>query len=261
MTPEEADSPTWTPDEDQYPGELTATYEILECVYALAETQTLRALNRKTQERVVVKCYRRGTAAFDQSEPPGTRELPAPLPRFVAEYRNVGMYCVIREYIPGYTLAEIARTHRYTKGDVLRIGILICEQLELLHEMHPPIIHCDIKPQNVVVRPDRTVVLIDFGVAQAFTGTAETAAAYGTIGFAPPEQYGFSAPDARSDIYSLGILMRWLLTGKVGPLTEPKTDLEGIIARCTALDPARRWQNAQELFRVLNTTLDNSIQK
>ena len=115
----------------------------------------------------------------------------------------------------------------------------LCEQLCALHEMTPPVIHRDIKPQNVVIRPDGRAVLIDFGIARVRTEGERDTVAFGTQGFAPPEQYGFSQTDARSDIFSLGILLYWLLHRETKVPREAHTELEKVIARCAFFDPGQ----------------------
>ena len=240
--------PQCCPDEEDYPSALTAQYEILECFSVLPDMQTLLALDRQSGDRCVVKCYHRDYPLFDRTEPEALRNLNAPpLPRFVGEYKNCKMRCVLREYIPGYTLAAVARLRRFDREEIIRIAFGLCEQLELLHGNLPPIIHRDIKPQNVVLRPDGVAVLIDFGISQVYTGQMREPVAYGTEGFAPPEQYGFAVPDARSDIYSLGILLHWLQTGTVEALKQAESDLDRIIVRCCAFDPEQRYADVRQL--------------
>ena len=200
------------PDEAEYPRELTQRYELLECFSEKENGRTLLASNRDSGELCVVKCYLRESPLYDRSEPEALRLIDAaPMPRFLAEYRNEQMRCVLREYVPGETLSQLAKDQAFTEEEVIRIGLQLCDQLHALHGMTPPVIHRDIKPQNVVLRPDGTAVLIDFGIARVRTENGTDTVAFGTQGFAPPEQYGFAQTDARSDIYSLGILLYWLL--------------------------------------------------
>ena len=200
------------PDETEYPSELTQRCELLECFSEKENVRTLLASNRESGELCVVKCYLRESPLFDRGEPEALRTIDAaPMPRFLAEYRNEQMRCVLREYVPGETLSQLAKEKVFTEEEVIGIGAQLCGQLEVLHGMTPPVIHRDIKPQNVVIRPDGTAVLIDFGIARVRTEKETDTVAFGTQGFAPPEQYGFSQTDARSDIYSLGILLYWLL--------------------------------------------------
>ena len=268
------------PDESEYPRELTAKYELMECLADKAETRTLLAVDREDGSKCAVKCYLRGSALFDRSEPEELRKVrwkpeEGPSPRFVAEYRNGEMRCVLREYVPGDTLSELAERRSFTEKEVLEIGLQLCDQLDVLHSMDPPVIHRDIKPQNVVIRPDGKAVLIDYGIARVRSDNETDTVAFGTQGFAPPEQYGYSQTDARSDIYSLGILLNWLLyrdtkvagrgasasgkgSARGGP-TEPDkgaerggpSALDKVIARCAAFDPQKRYGDVRQVKRAL----------
>ena len=240
------------PDEAEYPSELTQGYELLECFSEKENIRTLLAANRESGELCVVKCYLRESPLYERSEPEALREINAPpMPRFLAEYRNEQMRCVLRDYVPGETLSQLAKDQVFTEEDVIRIGVQLCDQLSALHGMTPPVIHRDIKPQNVVIRPDGTAVLIDFGIASVRTEKEADTVAFGTQGFAPPEQYGFSQTDARSDVYSLGILLYWLLHHETKVPRSSHGELEKVIARCTFFDPANRFRDARQVKRAL----------
>lgn len=158
------------PDEGEYPPELRNGFELLECFSDREDMSTFLARNRDTGKLCVVKCYLKENALYGHSEPEPLRRLDAaPLPRFLAEYRNDRMRCVLREYIPGESLAALAEKKRFSEEEVLKIGVQLCRQLNVLHGMDPPVIHRDIKPQNVVLREDGTAVLIDFGIARVHT--------------------------------------------------------------------------------------------
>ena len=268
------------PDESEYPRELTAKYELMECLADKAETRTLLAVDREDGSKCAVKCYLRGSALFDRSEPEELRKVlwkpeEGPSPRFIAEYRNGEMRCVLREYVPGDTLSELAERRSFTEKEVLEIGLQLCDQLDVLHSMDPPVIHRDIKPQNVVIRPDGKAVLIDYGIARVRSDNETDTVAFGTQGFAPPEQYGYSQTDARSDIYSLGILLNWLLyrdtkiagrgasasgkgSARSGVSAPEKgaerggpSALDKVIARCAAFDPQKRYGDVRQVKRAL----------
>lgn len=240
------------PDEAEYPSELTQGYELLECFSEKENIRTLLASNRESGDLCVVKCYLKEGPLYERSEPKALREISAaPMPRFLAEYRNEQMRCVLREYVPGETLSQLAKDQVFTEEDVIRIGVQLCDQLSALHGMTPPVIHRDIKPQNVVIRPDGTAVLIDFGIARVHTEKETDTVAFGTQGFAPPEQYGFSQTDERSDIYSLGILLYWLLHHETKLSQDNHSALEKVIARCSFFDPANRFHDVEQVKRAL----------
>ena len=232
------------PDEREYPEALRARFELLECFSAKADTQTLLARDRTTGTLCVVKCCLKGGLLYDHAEPDALKALDAPpLPRFVAEYTGEDMRCVLREYVPGQSLAEAAARRRFSEDEIIAIGGQLCDQLASLHGLDPPVIHRDIKPQNVVLRPDGTAVLIDFGISRVVTSDKGDTLVCGTQGFAPPEQYGFAPTDCRSDVFGLGMLLEWLRTGETRPPHNAGTPLEKVIARCTAFDPRRRFSD------------------
>ncbi len=131
-----------------------------------------------------------------------------------------GNQYLVMDYIEGEDLAQIvARTGPLPEAQALSYINQVCDALEYLHSLQPPIIHRDIKPQNIKVTPAGQVVLVDFGIAKVGGTSGQTlAGAVGvTKGFSPPEQHAMSGTDVRSDIYSLGATLYALVTGQVPP--------------------------------------------
>ena len=155
-----------------------------------------------------------------------------------------GKTYVIEEFISGETLAaELEQGKKFTAEQVRNIALQICEALIVLHCQG--ILHRDIKPGNIIVQGS-SVWLIDFGAAKAEGSTKEhDTVILGTPGFAPPEQYGFTTTDARSDIYALGKTME-ILCG-----SSHNAKLCKIIAGCIAFDPQKRIASAAELKKLL----------
>jgi serine/threonine protein kinase len=136
----------------------------------------------------------------------------------------------------------------------------LCDVLDYLHQQSPPIIFRDLKPGNVMITPADRVKLIDFGIARFFVpGKRKDTMAYGTHGYSAPEQYGDGQTDARSDIYSLGVMLHELLTGH-NPTTTPfqlpparrfgSRLPEGVvrmIEKATQTNPTMRYQSAVAL--------------
>lgn len=240
------------PDEGDYPSPLTEKYELIECFSADADNETLLARGRADGGLYVAKCYRAAHPLYAHDEPEALKTLCAPpMPRFVAEYKTPVMRCVLREYVTGETLAARAERLPFTQEEIIAVGMQLCDQLTALHTAEPHIIHRDIKPQNVILRPDGAAVLIDFGISRVSSLNDTDTFVFGTQGFAPPEQYGYAQTDARSDIFSLGVLLHWLLKGKAAPLLEAATPLEQVIKRCTAFDPKRRYASAARVKAAL----------
>ena len=145
------------------------------------------------------------------------------IPRIVDIVDEAGTLYVIMDYVEGRTLEDIiAASGPRPEDDVVDWALQLCDALSYLHSRKPPVIYRDMKPSNVMLKPNGLVELIDFGIAREMheDGSDVTAARgdtvqLGTRGFAPPEQYGGSGQtDARSDVYALGATMYNLLTAK-----------------------------------------------
>lgn len=149
---------------------------------------------------------------------------------------------------------------------VIKIGRQLCEVLQYLHQMSPPIIYRDMKPANVMVRSNGDVMLIDFGTARYFKeGKLADTISLGTLGYAAPEQFGgMSQTDARTDIYGLGVTLYRLITDmnpseppyEIKPIREINPALskalEYIIVKATQRDPNERYQSVGEMLYDLN---------
>ena len=139
------------------------------------------------------------------------------LPRVTDHFviKGQGQYLVM-DFIEGEDLKErLDRQGVMHQNEVTLMGMAICDALKYLHTHEPPILHRDIKPGNIKITPTGQVYLVDFGLAKIVQGTGKTTiGAQGlTPGFSPPEQYGSTSTDGRSDIYSLGATMYVALTG------------------------------------------------
>lgn len=137
------------------------------------------------------------------------------LPRVTDHFTQDGKNYLVMEFVPGETvLAYVQRLGAPRPLDeVLEWAHQLCDVLNYLHAQQPPVIFRDLKPANVMLTPERTLKLIDFGIARLFKpGQSKDTQAYGTMGYSAPEQYGRGQTDARSDVYSLGVLIHQLLT-------------------------------------------------
>ncbi len=162
---------------------------------------------------------------------------------------------LVREYVGGSSLAElVADQGALSPGRARAAMVSLCRVLEYLHSQEPPVICRDIKPQNVVMDKEGRCHLIDLGAARRYhPEQAEDTVFLGTRATAPPEQFGYQQTDQRSDIYSLGMLMRFLLSGKLEPLPQRAVPgrLARIIRRCTAFDPQARYPSVHTVRRAL----------
>ncbi|WP_069806075.1 serine/threonine-protein kinase [Thermogemmatispora onikobensis] len=175
---------------------------------------------------------------------------------------------LVMDYIEGETLEVIqqrAGQRPLPLVQVLGWGQQLCEVLAYLHEQQPPIIFRDLKPANVMLRrSDGRLLLIDFGIARHFKpGQAHDTVAFGSPGFAAPEQYGKEQTTPRSDLYSLGAVLHYLLSGRdpseqpfrFAPLRQLNPEVpEGLarlIAELVALEPKHRPSSAREVLEQL----------
>ena len=165
---------------------------------------------------------------------------------------------VIEEYINGSTLSEYENEHGvFSPISALNIAMQLCDILQRLHSMSPPVIHRDIKPSNIMISQDLKITLIDFNASKTYDAakTRDTIL-MGTADYAAPEQFGFSQSDARTDIYAVGVIINVLLTGKL-----PKEDLcskpiSKIVSKCTNIDPDKRYPSVRHLSGALKKCAD-----
>ncbi len=164
---------------------------------------------------------------------------------------------VIEEFINGKTLQRILDDNGPLDEDIA-IGYIInlCSILDILHNQTPPVIHRDIKPSNIIIDNSGVLKLIDFDVSRVYKEESNMDThILGTKGYASPEQFGFEQTDCRSDIYSVGVLINVLTTGKhiKEKLNEGK--LKDIIEKCTSLSPGSRYSSVKELQMDLSKIL------
>lgn len=161
------------------------------------------------------------------------------LPRMYDVSMDDDATMIIEEYIEGQALGSVKLSGKQFLGVVRDL----CSVLEMLHGMG--IIHRDIKPSNIVYREDGHICLVDFDTARVQREEREQdTRLLGTRGYAPPEQYGFSQTDVRTDIYSLGVTLEQIVQNKFQKLRYRR-----IIRKCKALDPDKRYQSIQQVRR------------
>lgn len=188
------------------------------------------------------------------------------LPSIVDIIETDGSFIIVMDYIEGRSLQDALKHYgAQQEEDVIEWAKQLCDVLGYLHNSNPPIIYRDMKPSNVMLKPDGNVTLIDFGTAREFksTSVADTTC-LGTQGYAAPEQFGGQGQtDGRTDIYCLGATMYHLVTGH-NPAEPPyemypirqwnpalSSGLEEIILKCTQRNPDDRYQNCNELMYAL----------
>jgi tRNA A-37 threonylcarbamoyl transferase component Bud32 len=243
-------------DENGFPPDFLDDYELLECLSHNEINETFLIKSRTDGAKRIVKCYRKDSYVAEDTESDILSQLHHEgLPQYVSSYENDDAVFVIREFVTGVSLDEYMDGRVLSLNEVLSISKQLCDILAYLHGQKPPIIHRDIKPGNIIINNGK-ITLIDFSISRKYSNEATADTIYiGTKEFSPPEQFGFSQTDNRSDIYAFGVLLCYLLTGgtdlkRIGQTVENKR-LRRIIMKCTAFSPDRRYKDIGALKRAL----------
>ncbi len=196
-----------------------------------------------------------------------------------------GDYYIVMEYIEGKHLKDLIKKRgKLTTSEVIDIMMQITDGMSVAHDSY--IIHRDIKPQNVMILENGLVKITDFGIAMAMNATqlTQTNSVMGSVHYLPPEQANGKGSSLQSDIYSMGIVMYELLTGKLPfrgdnaveialkHLREPMPDIKeelpslpnsiaNIILKATAKNPKNRYADAREMYEDLKTCMNDERAK
>lgn len=249
-------------------------YKILSKVGQGGMSVVYLAINEKANAQWAVKEVRKdGIKDFEVvkqglvAETDILKKLSHPsLPRIIDVIDSDDSFIIIMDYIQGNSLNKaLEEFGAQPQENVIEWAKQLTDVLGYLHSRTPPIIYRDMKPANVMLKPDGNVTLIDFGTAREFKekNLADTTC-LGTVGYAAPEQFGgMGQTDARTDIYCLGATLYHLVTGmnpceppyEIRPIREINpalsSGLEKIILKCTQRNPNDRYQSAAELMYAL----------
>lgn len=249
---------------------IDGKYKVLNIIGQGGMSVVYLAMNERANKQWAIKEVRKdGVKDFDVVkqglivEIEMLKKLKHPnLPSIVDVIENEDKFLIVMDYIQGNPLSKVLEEYgAQPQAYVIDWAVQLCDVLQYLHTRTPAIIYRDMKPANVMLKPDGNVTLIDFGTAREYKekNIADTTC-LGTLGYAAPEQFGGQGQtDARTDIYCLGTTMYHLLTGN-NPCEPPyeilpirqvnpglSTGLEKIIQRCTQRNPEDRYQSCEEL--------------
>jgi len=241
------------------------TYEIKSIIGKGGMSTVYLAEHKRLHTRWAVKEVRKqqGTRFDFLAESNILKRLQHPmLPRIVDIFEDRDCIYIVEDFVEGITLDGLLKQQKKVdEPQGLQWLRDLCSVLTYLHGQRPhPIIYRDMKPSNIMLQPDGSLKLIDFGIAREYKQESNADTTYiGTKGYAAPEQFGKAQTDARTDIYSLGVTMYHLLTGK-SPYEPPyqfvpvrqlvpelSHGIEYILNKCVQSEPADRYQTVDEL--------------
>lgn len=261
-------------------------YKILNKVGQGGMSVVYLAMNEKANKQWAIKEVRKdGVKDFELIkqglivETDMLKKLSHPsLPSIVDVIEDDNTFLIVMDYIQGNPLSKTLEEYgAQSQENVVEWAKQLCDVLGYLHSRKPPIIYRDMKPANIMLKPDGSITLIDFGTAREYKSKniADTTC-LGTIGYAAPEQFGgMGQTDARTDIYCLGATLYHLVTG-MNPCEPPyeikpirqinpalSNGLEKIIMKCTQRDPDARYQSCAELMYDLEhfDEMDNTYRR
>lgn len=238
------------------PDRIALVYRPEACL-AERESRSVWLLRRRCDEApYVLKIAREGGEDLEEEFRLLTQLYPAlagRVPLAADCFRQEETVYLVRSYLPGQSLTRyLDRTGPCDEASCRQMGLKLLSLLDQLHRMDPPIIHRDIKPDNIIIGPDGDVGLIDFGIARQYKPHRDSdTRIMGSSVTAAPEQYGFAQTDERTDLYALGATLIWTLTGsydrdslEAAPVSR---QLKGVLRKCTAFSPEDRYPTAAAL--------------
>lgn len=250
-------------------------YKILSKIGSGGMSVVYMAINEKANKTWAVKELRReGVVNYEAvrngliAETEILKKLNHPyLPSIVDVIEDEDSILIVMDYVEGVSMNKILDERGpLPQEDVIKWGKQLCDVFAYLHSRKPPIIYRDMKPGNIMLKPNGDITLIDFGTAREYKEyNHEDTTLLGTIGYAAPEQFGGAGQtDARTDIYGLGATLYHLVTGmnpseppyEIRPIREINPQLSGglekIILKCVQKNPDDRYQSADELAVALS---------
>lgn len=263
---------------------LQERYEILELIGSGGMSDVYKAKCHKLNRYVAIKVLKDEFSSDEGFVSKFKMEAQAAAclshPNIVSIYDVVDegkLHYIVMELIEGITLKSyIAQKRRLDVKEAVSISIQVAQGIAAAHSRN--IVHRDIKPQNIIISKDGKVKVADFGIARAATSQTITVSAVGSVHYISPEQARGGYSDARSDIYSFGITMYEMVTGRVPfegdntvtvalahleePITRPSVynpqipvSLENIILKCTEKKPEHRYRSVEEVIADLRRVL------
>lgn len=235
---------------ENIPSNILDQYEVLSC---LSETEN--STNYEIEHKVLNKKYLMKICKNDyqKNEYNILSKLSCPyIPTIIDANISGENTIIIEEFFKGIPIDQFMTRIDEKERKVVFEALFwqITDTLKYLHNQDQPIIHKDIKPDNLLVNDERKIMLIDFGSSRVFKeNQSRDTVLMGTQGYASPEQYGFSPTDKRSDIYAFGVMMAEIAKNVEIVLTDK---MNMALEKCREIDPKNRFQSIEALEVYLN---------
>lgn len=174
------------------------------------------------------------------------------IPQVEAYFIQDDKLIVVEEYIEGKSLEQLLQERTFDENECVEIIIQLCYALKPLHEANPPIVCRDLKAENIMVTNQGDIKIVDFNIARVYVqGKRRDTVLMGTAEYAAPEQFGYFQTDNRTDIYALGVLLNYMLSGKFPVEKIVSGKLASIVEKCISINPNGRYQTVEELAEKL----------
>ncbi|MDC7287307.1 protein kinase [Blautia schinkii] len=243
------------------PPRLQGHYQVKQCLKKKEDSWTVLGADTVTRELFVIKwgrgsqkeLLRREFSIMKELAEQNVQGIPRPYD-FIEE--GEGAY-FLREYAKGKTLYELSQDQEnFSQKVIVDVGIQLCGIVRTLHSLKNSVIHKDIKPENVVMDGDGSIVLADFGTARHYReGQEGDTFVVGSPGTAAPEQYGIAQTDKRTDVYAIGRTLWYLAAGSYEEAdlaaAHVRPRLKRIIRKAALFDPDHRYQTVSLLEKEL----------
>ncbi len=231
---------------DEYVAEIMKQYSVVKVLSRKENAEILRIRHKLLERDIVLRVYNENCDAYNALKSIKHENLP--LVYDVLNFEDGQI--VLEEFIDGVTVAQVLQEGKYNYHGAKKVISCVCNALIVLHGMD--IIHRDIKPENIMISTKGEVKLLDFNVSRIHSPNKKNdTVVLGTIGYAPPEQYGISQSDFTADIYALGVLLNVMLTGKHPSEKLAKGKVGRMVLKCTQIDPKSRFKSVEKFMEAL----------
>lgn len=221
-------------------------YKMIAVLSNKNDCRIIRMRNTQVGRDIVLRHYQKAVKAYDLLRDVTHRNFPE-------VYDTVHLddgQLVLEEYIDGITVSDVLTTGCYKYKGAVAVTEGVCSALMTLHQNG--IVHRDIKPENIIVDKRGGVKLLDLGASRQRSDLkSRDTVALGTVGYAPPEQYGISQSDCTADIYAIGVLLNVMLTGEHPSVRLASGKAGKVVLKCTSISPENRFRSVERLIKAL----------